>query len=120
MEYRRLFTYAFLGLAAFATVPSAQPESDIAIPAEKSEITQNVPDLGPKEKDDWQRLREERKLARQQILTDIKASVQAEIKDLRKDMIQQKPKNNGNKRWNEASPFDVPKPNKHFPFPKNQ
>ena len=69
---------ALLTCSAFVTVPCAQPESDIAIPAEKTEITQGAPDLGLKEKENWQRLREERKLARQQILSDIRANAQAE------------------------------------------
>ena len=81
---------ALLTGSAFVTVPCAQPESDIAIPAEKTEITQGAPDLGQKGKEDWQRLREERKLARQQILSDIKASAQAEIKDVQQEIVQQK------------------------------
>ena len=107
-------------------------------------MNQNIPDLGQKEKDDWQRLREERKLARQQILTDIKANAKAEVKDIQQDFFQQKPKNNENwenslnrgnsinkeksskdkqpewdKRKNEYPPFDVPRPDERFPFPKN-
>ena len=81
---------ALLTGSAFVTVPCAQPESAIATPVQKSEITQSVPDLGQKEKEDWQRLREERKLARQQILSDIKASAQAEIKDVQQEIVQQK------------------------------
>ena len=144
MRNRSLFIFAFSILAAFATIPSAQPESDIAIPAERPEAAQSVPDLGQKEKDDWQRLREERKLARQQILTDIKASAKAEIKDIRQDIDQQKPTNNENwenfqnrgpsankgnvlkgefMNWNrhrpETPPFDTPKPDERNPFPKN-
>ena len=144
MGYKRTITYVILAVAALATVPSAQPESDIATPAGRAEMNQNIPDLGQKEKDDWQRLREERKLARQQILTEIKANVKAEVKDIQQDFFQQKSKNNENwknslnqgnsinkeksskdkqpewnKRWNEAPPFDAPKPNERFPFPKN-
>lgn len=84
---------ALLTGSAFVTVPCAQPESDIAIPAEKTEITQGAPDLGQKGKEDWQRLREERKLARQQILSDIKANAQAEIKDVQQEIVQQKANN---------------------------
>ncbi len=126
-------------------VPFAQPESDIATPAERSEISQDVPDLGQKQKEDWQRLREERKQARQQILLDIKANAHAEIKDIQQDINLQKTSNNAlnenkniakeniinkekgqieknrdewEKQHPENPPFDVPRPNEHVPFPK--
>jgi hypothetical protein len=126
-------------------VPFAQPESDIATPAERSEISQDVPDLGQKQKEDWQRLREERKQARQQILSDIKANAHAEIKDIQQDINLQKTSNNAlnenkniakeniinkekgqieknreewEKQHPENPPFDVPRPNEHVPFPK--
>lgn len=83
-------------IAALATAPSAQPESDIAIPAEKRGIMQSIPDLGQKEKEDWLRLREERKIARQQILTDIKANAKDEVKDIQQERLQQKAINNLN------------------------
>lgn len=100
-------TLAFLTIAALATVSSAQPESDIATPAGKVEITQGAPDLGQSEKENWLRLREERKLARQQILSDIKASVKAEkrnaeIKDIQQEIIQQeKPQQKAKNNLNE-------------------
>ena len=102
-------TLAFLTIAALATVSSAQPESDIATPAGKVEITQGAPDLGQKQKEDWQRLREERKLARQQILSELKANAQAEkrnaeIKDIQEDLLQQKPNNNKNE--NKEAPLN--------------
>ena len=87
---------AFLTIAALAAAPSAQPESDIAIPVGKAEISQGVPDLGQNEKENWQRLREERKLARQQILSDIKASAKDEIKNIQEERHQQKTNNNIN------------------------
>lgn len=94
---------AFLTIAALATVPPAQPESDIATPAEKVEITQSAPDLEESEKENWLRLREERKQARQQILSDIKANVKAEIKDIQDDLLQQKP---NNKNENKEAPLN--------------
>ncbi len=57
---------------------------------------QGVPDLEQKQKDDWRRLREERKLARQQILSDIKASAKDEIKNVQEERLQQKANNNIN------------------------
>ena len=98
---------ALLTGSAFVTVPLAQPESDIAIPAEKTEITQGAPNLEQKQKEDWQRLREERKLARQQILSELKANAQAEkrnaeIKDIQQEIIQQeKPQQKAKNNLNE-------------------
>lgn len=136
---------ALLTCSVFVAVPFAQPESDIATPAERSEISQDVPDLGQKQKEDWQRLREERKQARQQILSDIKANAHAEIKDIQQDINLQKTSNNAlnenkniakeniinkekgqieknrdewEKQHPENPPFDVPRPNEHVPFPK--
>ena len=135
---------AFLTGSAFVTVPLAQPESDIATPVEKTEITQSAPDLGQKQKEDWQRLREERKQARQQILSDIKASAKDEVKGAQEDFLEQRMKNNEN--WDspqnrdnlinkekgprekgpleqkklkpENPPFDVPRPGEHGPIHK--
>ncbi len=136
---------ALLTSSVFVAVPFAQPESDIATPAGRSEIAQDAPDLGQKQKEDWQRLREERKQARQQILSDIKANAQAEIKDVHQEIVQQKEinnnlnenkgfarenlinkennwQNNNRDEWEkqhpENPPFDVPRPGEHGPFPK--
>ena len=130
--------------SVFVTVPLAQPESDIAIPAEKTEITQGAPDLEQAQKENWQRLREERKRARQQILSDIKANAQAEIKDIQQDLVKQKPNNkNENKeaplnrgllqKKNKEPkgngildkprpgllPHETPRPIEHISYPKN-
>ena len=137
---------ALLTSSVFVAVPFAQPESDIATPAGRSEIAQDAPDLGQKQKEDWLRLREERKQARQQILSDIKANAQAEIKDVHQEIVQQKEINNNalnenkniakeniinkekgqteknrdewEKQHPENPPFDVPRPNEHIPLPK--
>lgn len=136
---------ALLTSSVFVAVPFAQPESDIATPAGRSEIAQDAPDLGQKQKEDWQRLREERKQARQQILSDIKANAHAEIKDIHQEIVQQKEinnnlnenkgfarenlinkennwQNNNRDEWEkqhpENPPFDVPRPNEHIPLPK--
>lgn len=136
---------ALLTSSVFVAVPFAQPESDIATPAGRSEIAQDAPDLGQKQKEDWQRLREERKQARQQILSDIKANAHAEIKDVHQEIVQQKEinnnlnenkgfarenlinkennwQNNNRDEWEKQHPdnppFDVPRPNEHIPLPK--
>jgi hypothetical protein len=48
---------ALLTSSVFVAVPFAQPESDIATPAGRTQIAQDAPDLGQKQKEDWQRLR---------------------------------------------------------------
>ena len=119
---------AFLTIAALATIPSAQPESDIAIPAGKVEISQGAPDLGQNEKENWLRLREERKAARQQILSDIKANAKAEIRGIQEDRLQQKannsinenkehPQNNGLLQKKEKEPKVIGPGNQEIPRP---
>lgn len=56
---------------AFAA-PSSRPESSVPTPAEASVISRETPDLGAKENEDWKRLRDERRQARQQILSDLR------------------------------------------------
>ena len=145
MKNACLYILVFLILTTFVTVPLAQPESDIATPVKKDEIAQSIPDLGQKEKEDWQRLREERRLARQQILTDIKANTQAEKQMMQQNISPQKMKTNENmgdpfskenfmikerrpkgdnpfefnKRFPDNPSFDEPKPFDRYPGPKN-
>ena len=145
MKNASFYILVFLILTTFVTVPLAQPESDIATPVKKGEIAQSAPDLGQKEREDWQRLREERRLARQQILTDIKANTQAEKQRIQQDASLQKMKNNENmgdpfnkenfmnkerrpmgenpfefnKRFPDNHPFDEPKPFDRYPVPRN-
>ena len=135
---------ALLICSAFVTFAPAQPESDIATPVEKTEITQGAPDLGQKQKEDWKRLREERKKARQQILSDIKACAKDEVKSVQEEFFEQKITNNENRntpqnRDNlihkeinprergpleqekikpENPPLDIPRPDEHGPFPR--
>lgn len=55
------------------------PESSVPTPAESGDAVRNVPDIGAKENADWQKLREERREAREQILQRLRNS--AEEKD---------------------------------------
>ena len=69
-----------------AAAESAAPESYIPTPAEKSEISRESPNLGQKERADWQRMREERKQAREQILSRLRESSATERQMIRKDL----------------------------------
>lgn len=76
----------------FAGESSLRPESSIPTPAVKSEISQEAPTLGAKESEDWKKLREERRQAREQILSDLRASSAAEKQSIRQEVT----KNKGN------------------------
>ncbi len=74
----------------FAGGLAAQPASSVPTPAERSEFSRETPDLGAKEKADWQKMRAERKAAREQILSKLRASSSAEKKGLRNDVSQKR------------------------------
>ena len=77
-----LFTAAF----SFAAGESSVPASDVPTPAERQGITKESPNLGQKEREDWQRLREERKQAREEILSRLRESPSAERQNIRQDL----------------------------------
>lgn len=74
--------------AAFSMAASSseRPESSVPTPAENAEISKEMPDLGAKESADWQRLRAERRAAREQILSDLRNSTAAEKQNLRQEV----------------------------------
>lgn len=78
-------TAGFLAAGSFA-----QPESYVPTPVEKSEISQESPKLGDKESADWQKMRAERKLAREQILSKLRESSRMEKKSIRKEVSQKR------------------------------
>lgn len=86
----------------FAAESSMRPESSVPTPVERAEISKETPDLGTKENEDWQRMRAERRKAREQILSDLRSQNAAEKQNLR---------HNGSKNRNENARFegDVPK-----------
>ncbi|MCQ2054639.1 MAG: hypothetical protein MJY82_05040 [Fibrobacter sp.] len=84
LTYSVLFSAAFAFAAGFA----AQPESSVPTPAEKSEMLKETPDLGAKESADWQRLRAERRVAREQILSKLRESSKAEKQGIRKGVLE--------------------------------
>jgi hypothetical protein len=71
---------------SFAAGESSAPESYVPTPAEKQEISRETPDLSQKERADWQRMREERKQAREQILSRLRESSTAERQNIRQDL----------------------------------
>lgn len=85
---RLIFITSVLFSAAMAIAGgfAAQPESSVPTPAERSEISKEIPNLGAKESADWQKMRAERKAAREQILSRIRESSSAEKQGIRKDV----------------------------------
>ena len=81
-----------MAATAFAGESSLRPESSIPTPAARSEISQEVPSLGAKESQDWQRLREERRQAREQILSHLRASSTAEKRSIRQEVSKGQPR----------------------------
>ena len=71
-----------------------RPESSIPTPAAKSEVSQETPTLGAKESEDWKKLREERRAAREQILSDLRSSSAAEKQSIRQNVTKVQPRPN--------------------------
>ena len=71
---------------SFAAPSSVRPESSVPTPVEKTEISRDTQNLGAKESADWQKLRAERRKAREQILTDLRNSSAAEKKSIRQEV----------------------------------
>ena len=95
-----LFATAF----SFAAGESSAPESYVPTPAEKQEFSKETPGLSQQERADWQRMREERKQAREQILSKLRESSPSERSEMRQ---------NGLKNRGERPRFEGE-------FPKNQ
>ena len=71
---------------SFAAPSSVRPESSVPTPVEKTEISRDTQNLGAKESADWQKLRAERRAAREQILMDLRNSSAAEKKNIRQEV----------------------------------
>ena len=98
----RLMKFLFVFAAmAFAADASVRPESAIPTPAEEVRNSDNMRELATKEKEDWQKMRAERKQAREQILLEMRNKSADEKRAMREEMG----KNRGNKpRFEETSP----------------
>jgi hypothetical protein len=86
MMKRLLMTVLFFAVIAFAEESSVRPESAIPTPAEEVEISKENRDLAAKEREDWQRMRAERKQARERILSEMRNKSVAEKRAMREEM----------------------------------
>lgn len=87
MKKTTLITTIMMAAAlSYAAPSSARPESSVPTPAENMEISRETPNLGAKESADWQKLRAERRAAREQILTDLRNSSAAEKQNIRQEV----------------------------------
>ena len=74
---------AMVAVAAMANDMDSRPAASVLTPVERNATFDNVPNLSEKENVDWQRLREERRVARQQILQNLRENSAAEKNALR-------------------------------------
>lgn len=93
-------TLLFSAAVAFADGIAARPLSSVPTPAERMELSKDSPKLGAKESADWQRMREERKHAREQILSNLRKSSIAEKQNIQQNVSQ---KRNSSSRFEGAS-----------------
>ena len=71
---------------AFAVDPSARPEVAVPIPAEETLISADSRELTAGEREDWQKMRAERKAAREQMLSDLRKKRDSEKNSVRLNM----------------------------------
>ena len=107
MSMKHATFISIIGLAATLSFAQgfAAPESSVPTPAESAEISNQTPDLGAKESAEWQKMRAERKQAREQILSKLKERSNVEKQGIRQDV---------SKKRNEKSRFEG-KPQKNEP-----
>ena len=74
---------AVMAATAMAGEIDSRPEASVPTPVEARETLDKVPKMSEKENVDWQKMREERRLAREQILKDLRNNSAAEKKELR-------------------------------------
>ena len=74
---------AVMAVAAMAGGMESRPEASVPTPAEHHEVLNKVPNLSEKENVDWQKMREERRIAREQILKDLRNNSVAQKKEMR-------------------------------------
>ena len=85
-----LFVFAVM---AFAADVSDRPESAIPTPAEEVRNSDNMRELATKEKEDWQKMRAERKQARERILMEMRNKSADEKRAMREEMGKNRDKN---------------------------
>ena len=74
---------AMMASVAMANDMDSRPEASVPTPVERHAAVDNVPNFSEKESGDWQKMREERRAARQQILQNLRENSAAEKRDLR-------------------------------------
>lgn len=72
---------AMMAATAMAGNFESRPEASVPTPVETHESFDKVPKMSEKENVDWQKMREERRLAREQILKDLKKNSAVENKE---------------------------------------
>ena len=77
---------AVMAATAMAGEIDSRPEASVPTPVEARETLDKVPKMSEKENVDWQKMREERRLAREQILKDLRYNSVAEKKELRNEL----------------------------------
>lgn len=87
MKTRILTIVSICAAMAFAAGSFERPESAVPTPAEELGISNNSRELAPRDKESWQKMREERKKAREQILLDLrnKSAIDKEPKLIEKE-----------------------------------
>ena len=78
---------AVMAATAMAGEIGARPEASVPTPAEHHEILDKVPNLSEKENVDWQKMREERRAAREQILKDLRNKTALEKNEMREASV---------------------------------
>lgn len=90
---------------AFAGGSELRPESAVPTPAAQMDVMRESPNLGDKENADWQKMRAERKVAREQILANLRNEAQGEKREYRRNKPEVK---------NEMKRFDEEQREKNF------
>ena len=91
MKHLAFLSIFFVTVAcAFAAETAAMPESSVPTPADMSEISSEIPDLGAKESEDWQKMRAERKAAREQILSKLRESSREDKRLIRESVSEKR------------------------------
>lgn len=110
---RMIFISALiLAASSFAGNFAAQPESVVPTPAERMDVSKGAPDLGAKENADWQKMRAERKRAREEILSNLKNRSKEEKREIKQNAPEKKNEKPFNQGENRQKNPHVPEPAK--------
>ena len=93
MKYAAIISIVTLAATMSFAGGAAAPESSVPTPAERMDVSNGTPDLGAKESAEWQKMRAERKQAREQILSRIRESSSVEKQVIRQDVSKNRNEN---------------------------